>query len=230
MATTNPPPPVPQKKHGCFFYGCIISLVLFVLFVAAILFATWYGLRTLRTMAANYTDTSPMVMKKVELPADQMKDLTNRIAVFSSAMNAHSNTPPLVLTGPELEAWLASSPGVTNNGLNFFVTLDGDQIKGEISLPLDGLTNSAWSKMVDVKGRYLNGGGTFKAGITNGQLSVYVESLEVKGMSLPDSLLVGFRQQNLADGFNKNAKPNPFERFQSIEVKDGKLIVTPKGN
>jgi len=92
-------------------------------------------------------------------------------------------------------------------------------------VPLDGLVKMP---MIDVKGRYLNGGGTFQAAITNGLLFLSIESLEVKGKPLPGDVMAALQKQNLAQGFNQSSNANVFERYESVEVKDSNLIVTPK--
>lgn len=236
---TNPDPSLQKKKRGCFFYGCIISLVLLLLFAGAVGFVVWYGVHTMRGYVAQYTDTSPMQIEKVELPADQLEKLNERIAAFGNAVAAHSNTPPLVLTGPEINAWLSEkiqAMAKTNAAMKsldgtFFITLEGDEIKGQVSLPLDGLANSAVFRMMNVKGRYLNGAGAFKAAITNGDLFIYVQSLEVKGKPLPPQIMAGLQQQNLAQGVNQQQQnTKALDKFESITVKDSTMVVTPKPN
>ena len=229
---------MPKKKRGCFFYGCIISLILLLLVLAGVGFVGWYAVHTLRGYVAQYTDTTPMVLEKVELPADQLKRLDERVAAFGNAVGAHSNTPPLVLTGPEINAWLTEkidAMAATNDAMKdfkgtFFISLEGEEIKGQVSLPLDGLAKVPFFKMMNVKGRYLNGGGTFKAYIMNGDLFVFAQSLDVKGKAMPEQMMAGMRQQNLADSINKQQNSKPFQQFESIQVKDGTMIITPKTN
>ena len=91
------------------------------------------------------------------------------------------------------------------------------------------------ANVLDVKGRYFNGGAIFNATITNGELSVNVKSLTVQGKPLPENIMAQVRQNNFANSFNQNlknsSKPNPFERFESHRSsRHSTLIITPKSN
>jgi len=217
-----------KKKHGCFFYGCITSLVLLLVAAIVIFFSVRYALHKVQDMVQQYTQASPMAVEKVDMAPDDLKKLNARVDAFTTAMNTHSNTAPLVLTGPELNALLAENPQIKPFKDSFFIALDGDKIKAQLSLPLDNFADQPMFKMFNVKGRYLNGSGTFTASINNGSLSVFVESLDVQGKPVPDSAMAGFRQQNLAANYNQRANPSPFEKFQSIEVTNSTVVITPK--
>jgi hypothetical protein len=223
------PPPVPKKAHGCFFYGCITSLILLLVVLLGSYIAVRMVIKKAEKMVAEYTDTAPAQLPKSELSAEQMKNLKARTDAFSKAVDAHSNTPPLVLTGSELNALLATSSNSKNTSNMIFVSLEGDAIKGQVSLPLDALDDAPMLKMFHLKGRYLNGACMMQAGVTNGTLGVYIKTLEVKGKPLPAQFLGALSQKNLADDYNKNPNNSaPFEKYESITVKDSTLIVTPK--
>jgi hypothetical protein len=219
--------PVPPKKRGCFFYGCITCIILALIAGIGLFVAAHYALKYANGMVAEYTDVSPMTLPKSDLPPDDLKQLKARVAAFDAAMDAHTNVPPLILTGPEINALISDTPQTKEFKDRFFVALDGDEIKGQLSLPLDGIPQL---QIFNVKGRYLNGSGTFKASITNGLLYVMVQSLEVKGKALPAKFLAGLQQQNLAQSFNDRKNGTAFENYESVVVKDGTLIVKPKGN
>lgn len=221
------PEPVPQKKRGCFFYGCITCVILLIVVIIGVFVAVKYAVNFGRRMVAEYTDTSPMTLPKEEMPADQLKQLQERVKAFGAAMDSHSNTPPLALTGPEVNELINTSPDLAQFRNHFYVTLEGDEIKGEVSMPLDGITQL---RKLNVSGRYLNGTGTFKAGVTNGNLFLSIQSLEVKGKPLPGNIVTALQQQNLAEKFNNGQNNASLQRIESAQVKDGTLIVTPKSN
>jgi len=104
------PPAPPPKKHGCFFYGCITSLILLLVLAVGIVLGTRFLLSRLNQLVAQYTDTSPTPLPAVELPPEEMKALSDRVAAFSQALDAHSNAAPLILTGPQVNALLATRP------------------------------------------------------------------------------------------------------------------------
>ena len=225
------PPPVPKKAHGCFFYGCITSIILLLVLILG----AWLGVHLMikkgQQIVAEYTDTAPAQLPKSELSDAQTKNLKARVEAFSKAVDAHSNTPPLVLTGPELNALIASNAGTNGASNAVYVTLDGDTIKGQVSLPLDVMDQVPVLRPFHLKGRYLNGACTMQAGVTNGTLGVYIKTLEVKGKPLPQQFMTPLTQQNWADSYNQNPNNGPaFDKYESITVKDSTMIVTPKKN
>ena len=221
------PPPPPAKKHGCFFYGCIASLILLLVLAVGIFFGTRYVFSRLNQLVAQYTDTSPTPLPVVELPPEEMKALTNRIAAFSDALDAHTNAAPLILTGPQVNALLATRPELAAFKGAFFVSFEGGQTQAQISLPLDNLPKLP---MVDTKGRYLNGKGTFNLAMSNGILSVLPISLEVKGQPAPPQFLAAFQSQNLAESANRGSNRAVFQRIESVQVTNSTLVIQPKSN
>ena len=223
-------PQSPKKPRGCFFYGCITCIALFVL--AGILFVLggWYFFHSLNTLVMEYTDTVPMVLPKVDMPPEELAKLKARVADFKRALDAHTSPPPLVLTSREVNALMEDSPQVKQMNLNdkFYVDLEGDHIKGQISLPLDQLPKIPF---VHTAGRYLNGTGEFAAEVTNATLSLTAISLEVKGKPLPEKFMTSLHQQNLADQVNQNpTNVTAMSHYESIEIKDTTLIIKPKPN
>ncbi|MDB6020127.1 MAG: hypothetical protein JWR19_4616 [Pedosphaera sp.] len=215
----------PPKKRGCFFYGCITSLVLLVIVLVVGFLGVRFALHKIDAMVAQYTDTQAMVMPKEEMPAAELEKLKARFAAFQVALDAHSNAVPLILTGPEINALLRSSPNMKAMHDSFYVAVEGDQIKGQLSLPLSQIK----FPLVDLNGRYLNGAAVFKAVLTNDQLWVTIQQLEVKGKPVPEQFMTQFRNKNLAeDAQNNPTNSAAIRNFESIEIKDGKVIITPK--
>ncbi len=222
-------PQAPKKPRGCFFYGCITCLALFGLAVVLLLLGGWYAVRSLNALVTEYTDTVPMALPKVNMPPEELAKLKARVADFQHALDAHSNSPPLILTGREINALMQDSPQVRQMNLNdkFYVDLVGDHIKGQISLPLDQFK----IPFVHTAGRYLNGIGDMSAEVTNAELTVAVISLEVKGKPLPPKFMGPLQQQNLADQVNQDpTNVTEMSRFESIEVRNSTLIIKPKSN
>lgn len=169
-----------------------------------------------------------MTFPKEEMPAEQLQALLARVKAFNDAEAAHSNAPPLILNSADLNALITSSTNFKGLKDTVYVELSNDVIKGEVSLPL-------WKyfrvPFVHTQGRYLNGMGTFKVGVTNELIAVYVQSLEVKGKSLPAEFMMQIQGKNMAEDFENNptnaAKMN---HYQSIDVTNGNLIIKGKAN
>ena len=105
------------------------------------------------------------------------------------------------------------------------MTIESNQVRGQVSLPLDKLH----IPIFDLKGRYLNGDGVFNVGLSNQMLWVTVDSLEVKGKPLPKQFLEGLKTINLAEQMGANPTNGAgIGGYGDIEVKDGKVILTPQ--
>jgi hypothetical protein len=220
MITQGPP----KKRRGCFFYGCITCLVLFLIVGLMAVLAVRYLVGRANATIIKYTDTSPMTLPKSDMPADEVKKLQARADAFDKAAKAHTSTPALVLTGREINALLANSTNELRN--YFYVSVEGSELKGQISLPLEKYFK-IWT--IHTQGRYLNGAATTTATLTNSTLWVKLESLEVKGTPLPEEVMAVFRPQNMAATANNDPTESTFiSRLESIIVTNGTVILKAK--
>jgi hypothetical protein len=198
-------------------------------------FVTRYIVNTINGKIEQYTETAPMKFPTVDISADELKSLQERLARFDKDSEAHTNTPPLVLTGREINALLANSPDFKEYKDKCYIDIDGDKVKGEVSLPLEKYFKVP---LVNFKGRYLNGAGQFKVGVSNHKLSVYVLSLEVKGKPLPEDFMAQLRGKDMAAEIansqtnrpkqNNNLTNANVSRYESIDVKDGTVTLKAK--
>ena len=218
--THQTPPPPPKKKHGCFFYGCITSIVL-VLIVAIGLFFT---LRFAYDKFNEFTQSSPMTLPKAELPPGELAATQSQVRAFSQAVEAKKSGAALVLNEKQVNALIGSDPKLQKLRETFYFSIQGDQVKGQVSFPLERLG------MPGFKGRYLNGEATFKVTLNDGVLIVTMESLKVGSKELPTEVMDAVRQQNWAQELYKDAKAaEAIRKLGSIIVKDGNLIITGRG-
>ena len=232
----NPPPisptgTTPPKARGCFFYGCIISLVLaFVLGTTFVLIVAHY-IKMANNMITEYTDTQPATLPHDSMLPSEVKDLKDRLAAFGQSLDAHSNVPPFVLTGHDInglmnDAFSTSGPPMDKFKDHLYVAVEGEHIKGQVSMPADKILRVPF---LHTEGRYMNGAVAFKVLLTNQQLSVFIDQVEVKGKPLPDQFMSNLRQVNFA----QNAQNDPSNsaaigRFETIQINGGKIVITPK--
>ena len=224
---SSPLPPPPPKKRGCFFYGCITSLILLLVLAVGIIFGARYLLNRANQFVAQYTDTSPTPLPAVELAPEEMKDLTNRVAAFSQAMDAHTNSAPLILSGPQVNALLATQPELAAYKGKLSVKFEGGQTQAQISLPLDNLPKLP---MVDTKGRFLNGSGVFNLAISNGTLSIAIASLDVRGKPVPPEFVATIQSQIIVASAGRGTNAAVFDRIASLQVTNSTLVIQPKSN
>ncbi|MDB6064236.1 MAG: hypothetical protein JWR26_444 [Pedosphaera sp.] len=216
----------PPKRRGCFFYGCITSLVLLLLIGVIAFLGFRYAVNTANAYILEYTDTTAMSLPKVEMSEADLKKLKDRVAAFNQAVNAGSSAPALSLTSQDINALIANSPETQGLKDKVYVTLDGDKVKGQISLPLDKFMKVP---LLKTQGRYLNGEGTFDVTITNSLLWIHLQSMEVKGKPLPANVMAQLHEQNLAESANNDPTNRAaLDRFESVQVTNGTAVITPK--
>ena len=213
----------PKPRHGCFFYGCITGLVMLLLIAVGGLVTIYYAKKALSGLVNNYTDSQPMSLPSVQMSQADLDKLKQRWKEFAEAVRARRPTAPLVMSADEINALIASSPDQKLLKGKFCVSFDGDRVKGELSLPLQEF---GWKLL---KGRYLNGSGTFNLSLQNGVLFLAPQTIVVKGKPVPDMYMQGLRNQNFAASLTNQPDVSAvLQGLQEIQVNDGKLIVVPK--
>jgi hypothetical protein len=224
--TTLPVQPV--KRHGCFFYGCITCIVLFLIVAITGFFAARYALNKITAFVERYTETAPMALPKTQMAEAEYQLLDKRVTAFTDALRARKPVPPLELTSEEINALIANQPDWKQLKGKVFVKIEDDKIKGQVSLPMDDFANRM-PGLSRLKGRFLNGSAAFKASLTNGVLSVTLQSVEVKGQSPSGQTMATLQGINFAQNTAQDAKTSEaLGKLESIEVKDGKLIIKAK--
>lgn len=206
-----------QKGRGCFFYGCLTLVILLLVGAVGTYFAARYAINKVLT---TYTDTKPITLPRVEVSTREAESLQARVKAFQTAFKAGAGVEPLVLTEREINALIATSPDLKQFKDKVYVAIAGDQIKGQISIPLETIGLSK------LQGRYLNGAGAFKVTLENGVLIVTLQSLQVKGKEIPEQFLAQIRKENLAKDVYRDPKNAEFiGKLESIVVKDGRIMV-----
>jgi hypothetical protein len=207
-----------RKGRGCFFYGCLTCIVLLVVF----LFLIFAGVRWVRGEIAAWTDTSPAQLPKVEMSEPEFQSLQQRVTAFHNAMQQGTNSESLTLSEREINALLIKTPEGKAFADKVYVTIESNQIKGQVSIPLDNVPLVG-------KGRYLNGKAAFNVALLNGTLLVTAQEIEVKGKKAPETFMSGFRSENLAkELISKPEQAEVIRKLESIEVHDGTVTIKAK--
>ena len=209
----------PPKKRGCFFYGCLSSII----FSLVVVLLGYLGFRYVRDRVLEYTETKPALIEVAEVTPAQFDALQKRLAAFTDGLKDQKVAQELRLSAGDLNALIANEPSLKELKGKLFVMIDGDRIQGKVSWPLDNFGP------LKLKGRFLNGVATFKASLENGQLQVMIDDLEVNGKSLPAQLRAKLKNQNLAQDAQRDPKTaEAIQKFESIQVKDGAVILRNK--
>ena len=214
MPDPNQPPPV-RKRRGCLFYGCLTCVLLLLLGCLGIFLTVLF----VKNRVNAYTDSAPIKMPAVEMSDADFKTLQQRVKTFGDAMRQGKSAEPLVLTENDLNALILKSGDTKSLADWVHVSLNGDEVKGQISVPL---SRFGWLG----RGRYLNGEAAFNVALENGELNVTVRKVLVKGQPLPESFMGQLRHENLAKDFNKDPKNTEvFDKFESIQIKDSRVTI-----
>ena len=209
----------PPKQRGCFFYGCLSLAVLGLLFIVLAVVGYFVVKSTVARWVNDYTETTPVLVEKVEYPPAKMDALRAQLTAFNDALARGTNEMELVLTADDLNALISQEKELQGK---VFVRVD-DRIKGELSLPLEDIGP------LKLKGRYLNGAVVFKVSLANGALDVRLDDVTVKGKPLPGMLFSEFKKQNLAQNFqNDSQTATNLARLDSIQITNGTVILRNK--
>ncbi|MGD0536977.1 MAG: hypothetical protein ABSC03_04955 [Verrucomicrobiota bacterium] len=212
-----------KQGRGCFFYGCLTAVILALLVVVAGVIGVRYLLGKVNQFVAQYTETQPMVLPKAQFTAEEAAAVQAQFKSFGDALAKGLTNAPLELDTKGINCLIASSPDFREFKDKVYVTLEGDQVKGQISLPLDKVP------LIKGKGRFLNGGATLRVSLQNGALVVTPQDLVVKGQPVPEAFMTQLRGQNLAESATQNPQvADTMRKLESILVKDGRLTITPR--
>lgn len=216
---SDPTQPAPARKgRGCLFYGCLTCVVFLLIAGLGVFFTARY----VKNQFNAFTEAAPATLPKVQVSDAEFDELQNRLKAFSDAMQQGQPAEALVLTERDINAFIAKSPEAKEIADKVYVSLKGDELKGQVSIPLSQLR---WIG----KGRYLNGEATFKVSLENDELVVNITDIQVKGKPLPESFMTGVRNENWAREAANNPKhAQTIKKFESIQVRDSRVTVKAK--
>lgn len=208
-----------KHRRGWLHYGCIGGLVLLLVIVIGGLLGLYYA----RKMFNDFTDAQPMPLPQVQMSRAEIDQVEQRLEAFRQALRTGKPTVPLTLSADEINALVANNPDFNALKDKFYVTISGNQLNGQLSMPMESAGLSIF------RGRYFNGTGTFSVSLHNGRMRLSALSLIVKGKPVLEVYMDEIRKHNLAESINRQPRAAAaLERLQDIRVKDGKLIIVPK--
>jgi len=208
-----------KKRRGCLFYAFIMGTALLIFVVIGVLAA-------LRGFLA-VTDKTPVPVPEVKMSLAEIDKVRQRVDGYREAVRAHKPPGPLVLTAGEINALIKSDPDLEPLQGKLYVTgMQGDELKAQFSLSMAELGAAKF------KDRYFNGFATIKPSLANGNLRLKpVKVVTLRDRAFPDRYLEIIKNLNFAKGLNKNPRFSVgLDWMDSVEVKDGKLVIVPKAN
>ena len=208
----------PKSGHGCFFYGCITAIVLAVIGLILLILGIYFGISWLDKTIKSYTSTTPVVLPKVNYTEEDVKDFEARRKAYQDAVDK-GEAAELVLSADDINAWIDREPNF--KGLAY-ITIEGDKISGQLSVPLDNF-NLPFGLG---KGRFFNGSATITVSLRDGELIVHAKEFQLNGQAPAGDFMNQFSRENLAKEWAKQPEnAEMLKHLDSIEVKDGKIHV-----
>lgn len=213
----DPQSPKPTRR-GCLFYAVSLALVLFLM----VIIGAGAGYLALRKAVNKWTQTSPVQVEREQVSQAEAAALQRKLQAFRNALSAGKAGAPLNLTDHELNGLIATSPDLQGLDGKLHLAAREGRLEGKVSLPLDETGVSF------LKGRYLNGVGTFKPSISNGQLRVMIQDFQVDGQPLPRRWMNMLQKFNLAEKLNQNPEATAVvQKLKDIDVRSNAVEIVP---
>lgn len=206
----------PKKSSGnCCLLGCLGAFLFMILVVVGGGLTTYWWVTG---QVNKYTADAPADLPVVELPAEELEEIEQRIEAFKDTVEAGDTPEELVLTAKEINALIAKDEDMRGR---VYVRIEDDLVTGDVSIPTDAIPGG--------KGRFFNASATFDVSLENGVLIVTLADAEVKGQKLPAQFTEAMSKENLAkEAYKDPDVAETLRGFDSITIEDDKIILKPR--
>ena len=221
-----------NSKVGCWIAGCLGSLFLGVMLIAALGFGGYWWVSQ---QVEKYTDAEPAPMPAVQMEAEEIAELQNEVDSFftqvmpdsketgaeESAEGEELSRPQeLVLTAGQINALIQSNKTFADRA---YIEIEDGRILAKVTIPTDQIPGGA--------GRHFNADAEIDVSLENGILLIQIVDAEVKGEPLPEEFANELAKQNLAKELYENAETaKVLQRFESVEVVDNTVRMRLKSS
>jgi len=223
MTTPPPAPGAPVAKNrglGCLGCGCLILVLLVLLFVGLIGGACYWTYHK----AAKLTSATPSTVQTFDGGDALYQGATQKLTAFDQALQQHQPAT-LRLSADEINTQIARDRDFADNNIHVFLTMIDDKADMQISFPTNALQVNLFS------GRYVNGEISFGMNFdpTSKTLNFVLHGLHLANQEVPKNILPTL-QNELAPAINQLLQKDPecqkiLNQAKSIEIKDGVLII-----
>lgn len=215
-----------KEGRGCFFYGCLTTVLVFI----AVIIGLYLGTRQAARYAVSmFTTNAPAPVPKLELSAAEQESIRRDIEVRAQSATRGTNGT-LRLNERELNVLLNQTPELRPYTNQFYLSPSGTQLLAHVSMPLDQF--KLWSEFTrklrskDLQRRYFNGVAVVRPFVTNGNLSLVIDDLQVNGKSLPGDFTGRLKTFDLAAGMTNHPQAQAIlGQINDVSVQDGQVIL-----
>jgi hypothetical protein len=233
MNTRAEPPP--NRGIGCFGKGCLILIVLAILFIVVGVGGTYWGLRHVylsdkpapipETTAPTETSAATPGETNVAMPSEKSAEVRERLDTMKKAARAHEQTE-VELSAADINALIAAnrkSRGTASVGINDTV------LQAQFSIPLERL-DVPFRNAFGLNDRYLNATVTIVAPPGTNVDSVQLSEVTLNGHGIPAGLL-----DWQLPGVGKSLRTYVIKYANQYgvtdgEIRDGKVILHTSGH
>ena len=216
MNDTAAPPqnygPPPKQGKGCFFWGCIIVLVLGLLGLLVVGVSSYF----LYDMAMSSTSEQAEPVPQVVVAEDAARQVEEKVRAFRNGGPGST----LSLSAEELNAVTIGNNSELNGKVYF--RIEGDRVLAECSVPIP-------ENVPFVGGRYFNGEVDVAPSVEDGALKLEAESARVGDKTFDKATVDEFFRQ-LVKEFRDNPDATEFREFfeevKDLQVRDGNITLT----
>ena len=203
----------PKKKRGCFFWGCLTSVIVLLALGGCITIGVYQ-------MIQKFTAPEAVPIPKAIVREGQIEEIRQRFERFDQA--AQEGQPSeLIIKADDLNALIADVPALEPVAGKAFVKIEDSQIRLEVSIPADEILPMA-------KGRHLNGTISLGVAIEGGQPSLLARSGLFNDQPVPEPVLEVLSRM-INDGI-RNSEDEKVQEFfrsaKSIEVQGDQIVIT----
>ena len=233
MNTRAEPPP--NRGIGCFGKGCLILIVLAILFIVVGVGGTYWGLRHVylsdkpapipETTAPTETSAATPGETSVATPSEKSAEVRERLDTMKKSARAHEQTE-VELSASDINALIAAnrkSRGTASVGINDTV------LQAQFSIPLERL-DVPFRNAFGLNDRYLNATVTIVAPPGTNVDSVQLSEVTLNGHGIPAGLL-----DWQLPGVGKSLRTYVIKYANQYgvtdgEIRDGKVILHTSGH
>ena len=209
--------PVPRvegqpKRRGCVFWALTVAAAGFALAVLCVFLA----FRHVRRKVLEHTDTEPVKVPVEEVTPAQARALDKETTGFIQALE-RGEAASLELTAQQINALIATAPQLRDLRGKVHVSIDGDRLVTDASIPLDAVPGMA--------GRYLNGRVELGIRVQAGELDLDLFGIAVKSRPVPKAILEPLAQSMVQEARKRQDVRDTLARVERLEVRDGRVII-----
>ena len=207
------------------FYACITIVVVII----ALFIGTFLGTRqALNMVINNYTGTAPVEIPGLKLTPEEKTTRIQKLETDFSTAAGSGGT--VAMDEVDLNLLLSRTPGVSNYADQIFLRVETNQIKADISMPLDQFAE--WKKVAtrfrssNLTGRYLNATLSLAPSLQNQTLQLDLTGIEVNGDPLPETFTGKVDLEKVTEEANQSPEARKvLDRIEAIEVAEGSVKI-----